>query len=51
YFNGIFNDSQNHNNILYDVSLFSTFLRNVGQLWGVSTHMHQILEQLSSFYD
>jgi hypothetical protein len=51
YFKGIFNDSQNQNNILYDVSLFSTVLRNLGQLWGVSTHMHKILEQLSSFYD
>ena len=51
YLNGTFNDVQRQNNILYDVSLFSTFLKNLGQLWGVSTHMHKILEQLSSIYD
>ncbi len=51
YLNGTFSNAQRQNNILYDVSLFSTFLKNLGQLWGVSTHMHKILEQLSSIYD
>ncbi|KAK7890762.1 hypothetical protein LTR67_007971 [Exophiala xenobiotica] len=48
YFNGIFNDSQNHNNILYDVSLFSTFLRNLGQLWVRSLIVERYPERLGA---
>ena len=34
-------------NLLYDTSLFSRTLKNLGQLWGVSKIMNQVLEDLS----
>ncbi|KIX02970.1 uncharacterized protein Z518_06520 [Rhinocladiella mackenziei CBS 650.93] len=48
YLTGSFNGTQKNQNILYDINLFSTSLKSLTQLWGVSAHMQRVLDQLSS---
>lgn len=48
YLNGTFSSLQKNKNILYDINLFSTSLRGLVDLWGVSKHMHRVVEQLST---
>ena len=48
YLDGTFRKQQKSRNILYDFSFFSRTLKNLEHLWGVSSHMHQVLECIST---
>ncbi|KIW10484.1 hypothetical protein PV08_11448 [Exophiala spinifera] len=48
YLTGTLSGLQRQENLLYEVNVFLTFLENLGRTWGVSTHMHRVVEQLVS---
>ncbi|KAJ9619097.1 hypothetical protein H2204_012808 [Knufia peltigerae] len=48
YLTGTLSGGQRQENLLYEVNVFLTFLESLGRVWGVSTHMHKVLEQLLS---
>jgi hypothetical protein len=50
FLGGMRHESERCTNLLYDISHFSKTLKNLDQLWGVSSDMHRVLEELSSHF-
>jgi hypothetical protein len=50
YLNAVLQKHEKCINILYDINLFSRTLKTLEDVWGVSHHMHRVLEELSLSY-